>query len=234
MSLPGVVAPDSSKDLTPRSLSSTAPNTAPPPPPPKNAARMLALALAESAQQVSIQSQSRSSEPPTPMSPLQTQQVSSNIQDSLHPLAQHFQTYSEEGAGRRSSPPPNSTAPTVIPAPSYPLTSSPTIKQQPLDLTSTIIKLSDSAKSSTTPPATQPETDTTPPVTPLYKFAPLSSSTSLTSPIRKCPERQQQPDQPPTPATTPSGSCKDTGVIPQPVPEVSVVSVSYVDRYLWI
>uniref|UniRef100_A0A671U2J0 Rho GTPase-activating protein 32 n=1 Tax=Sparus aurata TaxID=8175 RepID=A0A671U2J0_SPAAU len=135
VSLPGVVAPDSSKDLTPRSLSSTAPNTAPPPPPPKNAARMLALALAESAQQVSIQSQSRSSEPPTPMSPLQTQQVSSNIQDSLHPLAQHFQTYSEEGAGRRSSPPPNSTAPTVIPAPSYPLTSSPTIKQQPLDLT---------------------------------------------------------------------------------------------------
>lgn len=193
---------------------------------------MLALALAESAQQVSIQSQSRSSEPSTPLSPLQPQQASSDIQDPLHPLAQHFQTYSEEGAGRGSSPPPNSTAPTVIPAPSYPLTSSPTIKQQPLDLTSTIIKLSDSAKSSTTPPATQPETDTTPPVTLLYKFAPLSSSTSLTSPIRKSPERQQQPEQHPTPATTPSGNCKDTGVVPQPVPEVGLVSVSYVDRYL--
>lgn len=232
MSLLGVVASDSSKDLTPRSLSSAAPTTAPPPPPPKNAARMLALALAESAQQVSIQSQSRSSEPPTPVSPLQLQEASI-FQDSPHPLAPHFQTSSEEGAGRGSSPPPNGTAATVTPASSYPPTSSPTTKQQPLELTSTIAKPSDSAKSSTAPPGTQPETHSTPPDTPLYKCAPLPSSTSLTSPTRKSPERQQPvTGQVPvrtsssstTPATTPSGSCKDTGVLPQPVPEVSVIS----------
>ncbi len=224
-------------DLTPRSLSSTIPTTAPPPPPPKNAARMLALALAESAQQVSIQSQSQASELPTPVSPLQPQEAS-NFQDSPHPLVPHFQTSSEEGGGRGSSPPPNSTAPTVTAASSYPATSSPTIKQQPLELTSTITKPSDSTKSSITPPGTQPATDSTPPDTPLYKCAPLPSSTSLTSPTRKSPERQQPvTGQVPvrtsssstTPATTPSNSCKGTGVLPQPVPEVSVLSVSYVD-----
>ncbi|XP_044077997.1 rho GTPase-activating protein 32 isoform X3 [Siniperca chuatsi] len=219
----GVIAPDSSKDLTPRSLSSTAPTTAPPPPPPpKNAARMLALALAESAQQVSNQSQSWSSEPPTPVSPLQPQEAS-NFQDSPHPLLPHFQTSEEERAGGESSPPPTSTATTVHLASSYPSTSSPTIKQQPLELTSTITKPSDSAKSSTTPPRTQPETDSTPPDTPLNKCAPLPSST------RKSPERQQpvtgqvpvrSSSSSTTPATTPSSSCKDTGVLPQPVPEV--------------
>ncbi|XP_078028288.1 rho GTPase-activating protein 32 isoform X2 [Epinephelus lanceolatus] len=224
----GVVAPDSSKDLTPRSLSSSAPTTAPPPPPPKNAARMLALALAESAQQVSIQSQSRSSEPPTPVSPLQPQEAS-HFQDLPHPLVQHFQLPSEEGAGRGSSPPPNSTAPNVTPASSYTSASSPIIKQQPLELTSTITKPSDSTKSSITPPGTQPETDPTPPDTPFYKCAPHSSSTSLTSPIRKSPERQQPvtghvpgctSSTNTSPATLPSGSCKDNGVLPQPVPEV--------------
>ncbi|XP_070699873.1 rho GTPase-activating protein 32 isoform X1 [Pempheris klunzingeri] len=225
----GVVAPDSSKDLTPRSLSSTAPITAPPPPPPpKNAARMLALALAESAQQVSTQSHSRLSEPPTPVSPLPPQEAS-DFQESPHPLVPHFPTSTEEGAGRESSPPPNSTAPTVTPASYYPSTSSPSTKQQPLESTSTITKPSDSAKSPTTPPGAQPDTDSTPPDTALYKCAPLPSSTSLTSPIRKSPERQlpvtgQVPvctsSSSTTPATTPSGSCKDTGVLAQPVPEV--------------
>nr|XP_046266935.1 rho GTPase-activating protein 32 isoform X2 [Scatophagus argus] len=214
----GVVPPDSSKDLTPRSISSTGPTTAPPPPPPKNAARMLALALAESAQQVSIQSQSRSSEPPTPVSPSQPQEAS-NLQDSPR-----FQTSSEEGAVRGSSPPPNSA---VTPASSYPLTSSPTIKQQPLELTSK--KLSDSAKSSASPPGTQPGTDSTPPDTPLYKCVLLPSSSNLTSPTRKSPERQQPvTEQIPvctspstnTPTTTSGGNCKDTGVLAQPVPEV--------------
>uniref|UniRef100_A0A8D3BWE5 Rho GTPase-activating protein 32 n=1 Tax=Scophthalmus maximus TaxID=52904 RepID=A0A8D3BWE5_SCOMX len=98
VSLIGLVALDSSEDLPPHSLSSTAPTSAPPPPPPpKNAARMLALALAESAQQVSIQSQARSSEPPTPVSSLQSQDAS-DFQDSPHPLLLHFQTPSEERA----------------------------------------------------------------------------------------------------------------------------------------
>ncbi|KAK9536096.1 hypothetical protein VZT92_005907 [Zoarces viviparus] len=209
-------APDSSKDLTSRSLSATAPTTAPPPPPPKNAARMLALALAESAQQVSIQAQSRSSEPSTPTSPLQLQEAS-NSQDSTLPLFPLFRTSSEEGAGRGSSPPKNSTAP----ASAHPSASGPTINQQPQELTSAITKPSDNTKSSTTPPDT-----------PLYKCAPLPSSTSLTSPIRRSPERQQPvtgqvPVCTGSPSTTlatfPSGSsCKETGVFPQLVPEVKL------------
>ncbi|XP_051793103.1 rho GTPase-activating protein 32 isoform X2 [Acanthochromis polyacanthus] len=224
----GVVAPtDSSKDLTPRSLNSTAPTSAPPPPPPKNAARMLALALAESAQQVSIQSQSRSSEPPTLVSPLQPQEFST-IQDLPHPVVSHFQASSEEGAGREIYSPPNSTTMTVITDSSYASASSPSAPQQPRELTSTINKPSDSAKSSTAPAGAQPEADTTSPDTPLYKCAPLSSSTSRTSPTRKSPEKQQAVTGPAaahtsssttTPATTPS-SCKDTGISPQVVPEV--------------
>ncbi|XP_054481625.1 rho GTPase-activating protein 32 isoform X2 [Anoplopoma fimbria] len=228
----GVVAPDSSKDLSPRSLSSTVPTAAPPPPPPpKNAARMLALALAESAQQASIQSQSRSSEPSTPASPLQPQEAS-DPQDSKLPMFPHFQTISsEEGAGRGSSPPPSSTAPAVTQASSHPSASSPIIpiKQQPLEVTSTTTKPSDSTKSSTTPPGTLPGTDSSPPDTPLYKCAPLPSSTSLTSPIRKSPERQQPvaglvpvhtSSSSTTPATLPSGSCTEPGVLPELVPEV--------------
>ncbi|XP_071316708.1 rho GTPase-activating protein 32 isoform X3 [Trachinotus anak] len=220
----GVVAPDSSKDLTPHSLSSTAPTSAPPPPPPpKNAARMLALALAESAQQVSMQSQSRSSEPPTPVSSLQSQEAS-NFQDLAHPPVPHFQTSSEERAEQGSSPPPNSSIPTVPTAPPCPI-SSPPVTVQPALVTMS----PESQKSSRSPPGAQPHADATPPDTPLYKGAPLSSSVSLTSPTRKSPERQQPvAGQVPvhtsssssTPATTPSGSCKDAGVLVQPVPEV--------------
>ncbi|XP_042354713.1 rho GTPase-activating protein 32 isoform X2 [Plectropomus leopardus] len=224
----GVVPSDCSKDLAPRSLSSSAPTTAPPPPPPKNAARMLALALAESAQQVSIQSQSRSSEPPTPVSPLQPQEAS-NFQDSPHPPFPHFQTSSEDAAGRGSSPPPNSTAPEVTPASSYTSATSPTVKPQPLELTSSTTKPSDSTKTTTTPSGLQPEPDSSPPDTPFYKCAPLPSVTSQTSPTRKSPERQQSvTGQVPvrtsssasTPAPFPSNSCKDTGVSPRPAPEV--------------
>ncbi|XP_040907185.1 rho GTPase-activating protein 32 isoform X2 [Toxotes jaculatrix] len=225
----GVITPDSSKDLTSHSLSSTAPTSAPPPPPPpKNAARMLALALAESAQQVSTQSQSRSSEPPTPVSSLQPQEASI-FQDLPRALVPQFQASSEERAEPGSSPTPNGTAPTVTTASSYPSTSSPPVKLQPLELTSMVTKPSDSTKSSRSPPGAQPHTDSTPPDTPLYKCAPLSSSVSLTSPTRKSPERQhpvtgQVPvhtsSSSSTPATTPSGNCKDTVVLPQPVPEV--------------
>ncbi|XP_072558251.1 rho GTPase-activating protein 32 isoform X3 [Paramormyrops kingsleyae] len=64
----GAVAMDSSQAPAPVSSVSLLP----PPPPPKNAARMLALALAESAQQASFFTQRRPSGPPTPMSPLDT------------------------------------------------------------------------------------------------------------------------------------------------------------------
>ncbi|KAK5918601.1 hypothetical protein CgunFtcFv8_003350 [Champsocephalus gunnari] len=161
----GVVAQDSAKDLTPRSFSSAAPSTAPPPPP-KNAARMLALALAESAQQVSIQSQSRHSEPSTPVSPPQPQDTS-NLQDAPHSLVTRYLTASSEGAGRGSALPLDIPAPRVTTASSYAPTSSLTTTQQPLELDSITTKPSDSTKSLTAPPATQPGADSTPPDTPL-------------------------------------------------------------------
>uniref|UniRef100_UPI003AADCDDB rho GTPase-activating protein 32 n=1 Tax=Centroberyx gerrardi TaxID=166262 RepID=UPI003AADCDDB len=222
----GVVALDSPKDPSPGSLSSMALLSAPPPPPPKNAARMLALALAESAQQASILSQTRSSEPSTPVSPHQPQV--SDISDSPLPPVPQFQSLFEEGTGSGRSPISNATTPTFATV-SYPPTSSPPGKQQPPESTSMTTKLSNSVKSSTTPPGTRQETDTITPNTPLYQCAPLSGSASQVSPTRKSPERQQPvPAQVPvstsssstTPARTPSGSCKETGVLSQPVPEV--------------
>ncbi|KAM4726851.1 rho GTPase-activating protein 32 isoform 2-T2 [Anableps anableps] len=223
----GVLIPDSSKDLTPRSLSSTAPTSAPPPPPPpKNAARMLALALAESAQQVSAQSQLQSSGPPTLVSSVQPQV--SNIQELSHPLAPCFQTASEEGEGTRSSPPPNSTAAAIITS-SYDLTtSSPSTSRQPSEFTSTT-KPSESSTSTTALCRNQPETESTPPNIPLYKCTQLPSSTGLTSPTRKSPERQQPVSRPVpghssssgvTPATTQRGSSKDDRTLQQSVSEI--------------
>ncbi|XP_028277028.1 rho GTPase-activating protein 32 isoform X3 [Parambassis ranga] len=223
----GVVSLESSKDLTPRSFTSAAPTSVPPPPPPpKNAARMLALALAESAQQVSSQTQSQSSEPSTLVSPLQPQEAS-NSQDSPHTLVPHFQASSVERAERGSSPPLNGIAMTLFTTSPHPSTSSPLVKRQSLEIISMITKPSDSAKSSTTSAGTQKETESSPPYTP--KFVPLPSSHSLMSPTRKSPERQHPvtgeastpiSSSSTTPASTPSGSCKDTGMLSQPVPEV--------------
>ncbi|KAM3601181.1 uncharacterized protein V6R79_008805 [Siganus canaliculatus] len=226
----GVVVLGSSADLPPPSLSSAATTATPlpPPPPPKNAARMLALALAESAQQVSVQSQPRFSEPPTPASPPQPQE-DSEIQDASHPLVPHFQT-SPKGVAVSGSPPaPSSTASAVIPAPSHPPMSGPVVKQQPPEATSKIPKPSDNTKSSTAPPAPHPRSESSPPDTPVSKCVPLPSAPRVTSPTRRSPERQQ-PKAEPVPvqtssasvsvATTPSGSSRDTGAPPQPVPEV--------------
>ncbi|XP_026183825.1 rho GTPase-activating protein 32 isoform X2 [Mastacembelus armatus] len=231
----GVMGVDSSQDLTPRSLSSTAPIAAPPPPPPpKNAARMLALALAESAQQVSsavqCQSQSQAFDPPTPVSPLQSWETS-NFKDLPYPLVPPFQTSSKEGSGRTSSPLTNSTVP-VNTASSNPSTSSHPFKQESLELNNSITKTSESNKSSTSPPGTQPDTDSAPPGTPHYKCAPISSSASPALSSRRSPERKQPvagrgtvhtSSSSTTPATTPSGSCKETAVLPQLIPEIKPV-----------
>uniref|UniRef100_A0A4W6DX91 Rho GTPase-activating protein 32 n=1 Tax=Lates calcarifer TaxID=8187 RepID=A0A4W6DX91_LATCA len=199
VSLIGVVTPDSSKDLTPYSLSSTAPTSAPPPPPPKNAARMLALALAESAQQVSIQSQSRSSEPPTPLSSVQSQEAS-NFQDVLHPLVPHFQTSSDEGAERGSSPPPNGTTPTFTTSSSYPSASSPPIKPQPPELTSTITKPADSPQPQLHTPS---QTQVQPQSQPLSKASarvaptsaePLEKPWEAIKPVQPCTESAKYHD----------------------------------------
>lgn len=163
------------------------------------------------------------------MSPLQLHDASS-FQDPPHPFVPQFQTASVDGAGRGSSPPPHSAPINVISTSSYPSTSSPSNKHQPLELASMITKPSDSATSSTAP------ADSSPPDTPLYKCAPLSTSASLTSPTRRSPERPQPVSrQAPvhssssssTAATTPSGSSKASGLLPQPAPEVNI-SVPYV------
>ncbi|KAK5620286.1 hypothetical protein CRENBAI_025987 [Crenichthys baileyi] len=224
---PGALIPDSSKDLTPRSLSSTAPTSAPPPPPPpKNAARMLALALAESAQQVSVQSQSCSSGSPTLVSSIQPREVS-NFQEISRPLAPQFQTASEEEEGTSSPPPPNST--TVFTSSYDRTTSSPSTSLQPSEFTSPTTKPSECFGSSTALSRTQPETDSTPPNTPLYKCAQHPSSTSLTSPTRKSPERQQpvlrqtpghSSSSGATPATTPRAGSKDDRLLQQAVSEI--------------
>ncbi|XP_008426588.1 rho GTPase-activating protein 32 isoform X2 [Poecilia reticulata] len=214
----GVLTPDSSKDLPPRSFSSTAP---PPPPPPKNAARMLALALAESAQQVSVQSQLQSSGPPTLVSSVQLQV--SHVPESSRPPAPPAHTASEEGEGAISSPPPSVTSATAITSSHDRTTSSPPTSLPPSQFTSTTTKPSDS--SATAQSRTQPETKSTPPSTPLYKCAQVPTSTSLTSPTRKSPERQQQVSRQAAghssssgaaAATTPRGSSKDERVLQQP------------------
>lgn len=80
------------------SLNSTAPvisvSLLPPPPQPKNTARMLALALAESAQ-ATILSQRESSEPPTPVSPIGSQEFL-EAHDWLPPPTYKLQTSQEE------------------------------------------------------------------------------------------------------------------------------------------
>ncbi|XP_029030079.1 rho GTPase-activating protein 32 isoform X2 [Betta splendens] len=216
----GLVGLDSSRDLASRPLKSTAPtSTPPPPPPPKNAARMLALALTESAQQVSTLTQSF--ELRTPESPVRSQ-AASNIQDApdTGPLPDF------EGAGRRGSPRKcdQFTFPTVTTSPSCTSPSSPQNKKQPLESTSTVSNPPDGTKS-----FTRLDTEFSPPDTPLYKSTPLSSSASLTFPSRKSPERPQtmaaesqlcSNSSSTTPANTPSSSCKDTGVLPQPASEV--------------
>uniref|UniRef100_A0A8C6LQX1 Rho GTPase-activating protein 32 n=1 Tax=Nothobranchius furzeri TaxID=105023 RepID=A0A8C6LQX1_NOTFU len=173
----GVLPPDSSEDLTPCSLGSSVP---PPPPPPKNAARMLALALTESAQQVSVQSQSCSSEPLIPVSPSLLLQETSNFQDFSHHLSQQFQAASEGGARATSSPPDNN--PTLITtSSSYSFTSSPPVNFQPLE-----------GASQAKPPdsAALPDIQQEPPTTPPHKCSQLQRSSSLRSPTRS-PERQQ-------------------------------------------
>uniref|UniRef100_A0A1A8BL52 Rho GTPase activating protein 32 n=1 Tax=Nothobranchius kadleci TaxID=1051664 RepID=A0A1A8BL52_NOTKA len=208
----GVLPPDSSEDLTPCSLGSSVP---PPPPPPKNAARMLALALIESAQQVSVQSQSCSSEPLIPVSPSLLLQETSNFQDFSHHLSQQFQAASEGGARATSSPPDNN--PTLITtSSSYSFTSSPPVNFQPLE-----------GASQAKPPgsAALPDIQQEPPTTPPHKCSQLQRSSSLRSPTRS-PERQQpvpasipvQSVPSTAPATTTSGSCSH--ILLQPVSEV--------------
>ncbi|XP_011609344.2 rho GTPase-activating protein 32 isoform X2 [Takifugu rubripes] len=206
----GVLGSDSSQDVTTHLVNAAAPSTAPPPAP-KNAARMLALALAESAQEVSIHSQS--SEPCTPESTPSSQDVS-HFQDSSQAP---FVTVSEEEPISGSSLPPSQNNPTstLTSASLCPITSSTTIKQQLLDLSTSIVKISEDTICST-----QTDPDST-----LSDPPQCSGSPILPSPARKETEDQQTligqipvhtNSSDSTPASKPSGSCRDGGVLSQP------------------
>ncbi|KAG7471344.1 hypothetical protein MATL_G00123620 [Megalops atlanticus] len=95
---PGAPAPVSSVSLLP------------PPPPPKNAARILALALAESAQQASMLSQRRASGPPTPVSPLRPPELPGTPEwPAPPPLQPHAGPGGTTGRGEPPAPPATTT-----------------------------------------------------------------------------------------------------------------------------
>ncbi|XP_053702613.1 rho GTPase-activating protein 32 isoform X1 [Synchiropus splendidus] len=196
------------KDFSPQSQCSTAPVSAPPPPPPKNAARMLALALAESAQQVSLQPHPQCSEAATPVSKVEVEVSATQDTPSLAPLPQtHFDNILDQAS---SLPPAASTQS----ASCYSSNSSHPLAQQ--TPSSTILR----PASSTTPP----ETDFSPPDTPQDKFAPPSASKSLVHPSTKSPD-QEVPAKVPTPtstsqATTPRSGCSESRVAPQSASEM--------------
>ncbi|XP_036380546.1 rho GTPase-activating protein 32 isoform X2 [Megalops cyprinoides] len=104
---PGAVVLDSPQGPNPVSSVSLLP----PPPPPKNAARMLALALAESAQQAAILSQRRPSEPPTPISPLWPQAPLDTLEWPPPPPLQSPTATEAAAADRDALPTPTSSTP---------------------------------------------------------------------------------------------------------------------------
>uniref|UniRef100_A0A8B9R9G4 Rho GTPase-activating protein 32 n=1 Tax=Astyanax mexicanus TaxID=7994 RepID=A0A8B9R9G4_ASTMX len=167
---PGAVALDSPKGNAPVSSVSLLP----PPPQPKNAARMLALALAESAQQATILSQRRSSGPPTPISPLRPQELLETL-DWPPPPTLQSQPSQEE----------------AVEVPQVPATSSPPPCTQTETLThSTSLHLSiaDSTKSPNSPCNNSVDVVT---VVASSQSAPPSSEPIQISPSQKSPERHQ-------------------------------------------
>ncbi|XP_026859687.2 rho GTPase-activating protein 32 isoform X1 [Electrophorus electricus] len=108
---PGAVALDPPKGTA--SISSV--SLLPPPPQPKNPARMLALALAESAQQATILSQGRSSGPPTPLSPLRPQELLETL-DWPPPPTLQSQTSKEEAVEVPHTTAPSSSPPSCTSA----------------------------------------------------------------------------------------------------------------------
>lgn len=214
VSLIGVEDLESSQDITTLLVS------APPPPPPKSAARVLALALAESAQQGSLQPQS--SGLCTPQSPLPSQDAA-HLQGSPQTLLKIF---SEEGAASRASSPPLPNNQT--PASSCPITSSPAIRQQAVDLPTTVVKLPDDT---TCPTQTEPGSALSDP-------SQCPCSPSLASQIGKVPEQQQgltghvpvqTNSSSNSPAPNPSGSCRESEVLSKP--EVRLI-FTFSARYL--
>lgn len=211
-SLIGVLGSGSSQDVTTHLVNAAAPSTAPPSAP-KNAANMLAPALAESAQEVSIHSQS--SEPCTPESTPASQDLSHFQDSSQAPIV----TVSVEEPITGSSLPPSQNNPTstVTSASLCPITSSTTIKQHLLDLSTSIVKISEDTICST-----QTDPDSTLSDPPQCPGSPI-----LPSPARKETEDQQTfigqiSVHTNSSDNTPASSCRDSGVLSQP--EASLIS----------
>uniref|UniRef100_A0A4W5NX57 Rho GTPase-activating protein 32 n=1 Tax=Hucho hucho TaxID=62062 RepID=A0A4W5NX57_9TELE len=150
-----VASLDSPKD-SPGPLSSSSVSLLPPPPPPKNAARMLALALAESAQQASILTQKRPSQPPTPVSPVRPLEPSHSL-DWPPPPALRPQTSLEEGprAGEAQTPNLTPTAPNLAPS-SPPPSTNPTDKQPSQSVSHESISMSTSPNARVVPTPSKP------------------------------------------------------------------------------
>ncbi|XP_077402567.1 rho GTPase-activating protein 32 isoform X3 [Vanacampus margaritifer] len=175
-------APEST-DFATHSLNTPA-NSCTTPPPPKAAARMLALVLTESAQQVSIQSQPRSGEPLTPGSPPQP-----HVSGGQASSGPQFQNSYEEGAEQGSSVSQNNSV-SVASIQSVPPSSSASKEQQALELTSMTTRPPDSANVTTTLSGKSPEIDSFPSDALHKKVTPLPKSTAnLNYPIRS-PESQ--------------------------------------------
>ncbi|XP_056303008.1 rho GTPase-activating protein 32 isoform X2 [Danio aesculapii] len=202
---PGAVALDSPKGNVPVSSVSLVP----PPPPPKNAARMLALALAESAQQATILSQKQSSGPPTPVSPLRPQELLETLDWPLPSLPS--QPSEEETAVEASNK-------------SVPLSSLPSTPTEKITRSVSLhLTTADSGKPSSISCNSQ---DVISPETPSQSAMP-TCLTSQVSQTQKSPERQQPAvGQTPvstakttTTTTTSTISSKDA-VIQQPTSEI--------------
>ncbi|XP_076836676.1 rho GTPase-activating protein 32 isoform X2 [Brachyhypopomus gauderio] len=188
---PGTVALDPPKGTAPVSSVSLLPSppqpkgTAPvssvsllpPPPQPKNAARMLALALAESAQQATILSQGRSSGPPTPLSPLRPQELLETL-DWPPPPTLQTQASKEGAAEVPQTPAPSSTPPPCN-------SSDPALTH----CTSLHLSIVDPTKSPSTPSNTEATVTS---AAPSQNAAPASQPVQL-SPPHQSPEGQQLP-----------------------------------------
>ncbi|XP_052443817.1 rho GTPase-activating protein 32 isoform X4 [Carassius gibelio] len=208
---PGAVALDSPKGNVP--VSSVP--LIPPPPPPKNAARMLALALAESAQQASILSQRQSSGPPTPVSPVKPQELLETM-DWPPPLSLPSQPSLEEAAVEASKR-------------SAPMSSPPSTPTEKLNCSVSLhLNTAESGKPSSISCNSQ---EVISPETPSHSAMPSSQPIQV-SQTQKSPERQQpavgqtpvSTDKTTTTITTPAISSKDT-VIQQPSSEIHMTEM---------
>lgn len=160
----------------------------PPPPPPKNAARMLALALAESAQQATIFSQRRPSGPPTPVSPLRPQELSETLDWLSAAQPPQSQPSLEDAAVEAISEPP-----------------APSISTEKLTRSGSLHLSKDSGIPLSTSCSSQ---DVVSSVTPGQSNVP-SSQPSQVSETQKSPERQQ-----PAVGQTPVSTTKTTATTP--------------------